>query len=164
MLEGSWRVHDIGIVNARPTAQEETMSDPSRKLELVLPAEDSPAGTQTPVEQNRLLARKAPGSVPAQRTADGAPWSFIDEIESHAGLYTVADLAAVLQRSTCSIYRMAHRKQLPSLRLGGLLYFDPAALGMLFRKKSPESAAAARFSGKVPRSSGNPRKRRDPAC
>jgi len=133
------------------------MSEPSRKLELVLPSEDSPAGAQTHAEQDRLLARNAPGSMLPRRTADGAPWSFIDELESHAGLYTVAELAVVLQRSTCSIYRMAHRKQLPALRVGGLLYFDPAALGMLFRKKSPESAAAARFSGK-------PQKRRDPAC
>jgi hypothetical protein len=134
-----------------------------RKLELVLPSQAALEEGEAPTGEARVETRKRPTSVHPLPTADEVaprpefnettsrtPWSFIDEIESHAGLYTVAELAMVLQRSTCSIYRMAHRKQLPSLRVGGLLYFDPAALGMFFRKKSPESAAAARFRSRLP--------------
>lgn len=135
------------------------MSVQLRKLRLVSPAEAAPYEQPESLTVNDgVQVRRRPNSVDPRPTGEagprpennedtcGAPWSFIDEIESHVGLYTVAELATVLQRSTCSIYRMAHRRQLPSLRVGGLLYFDPAALGMLFRKKSPESAAAARFS------------------
>jgi excisionase family DNA binding protein len=74
------------------------------------------------------------------------PWSFIAEIEAHAGLMTVDEVAEVLRTSKFTIYRMAQRKQLPSLVIGGSRRFDPAALGMHFRKKSPESAAAAKIA------------------
>lgn len=73
-----------------------------------------------------------------------AVWSFIREIEAQEGLLTVDELAPLLRKSTSTVYRLAQRRQLPSLRIGGTLYFDPAALGMHFRRKSPESAAAAR--------------------
>lgn len=58
---------------------------------------------------------------------------------------SVEDVAEVLDVSKFSVYRMAAKKQLPSLVIGGQRKFDPAALAMHFRKKSPESAAAARY-------------------
>ncbi len=72
-------------------------------------------------------------------------WSLITALESYRNLMTVEDVATVLSRSTCTVYRMARRKQLPSLVIGGSRMFDPAALALHFRKKSPESAAAARY-------------------
>jgi excisionase family DNA binding protein len=84
-------------------------------------------------------------SAPGQNTSPGA-WSLIAAIEAHRGLLTIDDVAAVLQISKSTAYRMAQRKQLPSLIIGGVRKFDPAALSMHFRKKSPESAAAARLA------------------
>ncbi|HKR27772.1 MAG TPA: helix-turn-helix domain-containing protein [Acidobacteriaceae bacterium] len=84
-------------------------------------------------------------TLPAPDTGKTEVWSFIMAIESHKGLLTVAELAPLLRKSCCTVYRMAERRQIPSLRIGGTLYFDPAALGMHFRRKSPESAAAARL-------------------
>ncbi len=63
---------------------------------------------------------------------------------------TVDELAALLRKSSCTVYRLAQKKQLPSLVIGGSRMFDPAALGMHFRKKSPASAAAALTAGKTP--------------
>lgn len=89
---------------------------------------------------------QAPGfdifeSDPANRRA---PWSLIRAVESHSGLLTVRELAALIRVSECTVYRMAQRKQIPSLMIGGSRFFDPAALGLHFRRKSPESAAATR--------------------
>lgn len=80
---------------------------------------------------------------------ESTAWSFIRAIELHSGLFTVAELATVLRKSECTVYRLAQRKQIPSLIIGGTRYFEPAALGMHFRKKSPESAAAARMPMKI---------------
>lgn len=72
------------------------------------------------------------------------PWSLVAHLETFQRLLTIDDVAQVLQLSKTTVYRMAQRKQLPSLLIGGSRKFDPAALAMHFRKKSPESAAAAR--------------------
>jgi excisionase family DNA binding protein len=77
---------------------------------------------------------------PAPRT-----WSLISALDSFYGLMTVDDVAEVLGISKFTVYRMAQKKQLPSLVIGGSRKFDPAALAMHFRKRSPESAAAARY-------------------
>ena len=71
-------------------------------------------------------------------------WSLIAAIESYSHLMTIDDVAEVLTLSKSTVYRMAQKKQIPSLVIGGCRKFDPAALGMHYRKKSPESAAAAR--------------------
>jgi excisionase family DNA binding protein len=72
------------------------------------------------------------------------PWSLVGKIEAHTGLMTVPEVAEILRVSEWTVYRMAQLKKIPSLIVGGSRRFDPAALGMHFRKKSPESAAAAR--------------------
>lgn len=58
---------------------------------------------------------------------------------------SVEDVAEVLGVSKFTIYRMAQKKQLPSIIIGGQRRFDPAVMAMHFRKKSPEMVAAARF-------------------
>ena len=77
-------------------------------------------------------------------TQTGA-WSLIAEIEAHQGFLTIDEVAEILRLSKYTVYRMAQRKQVPSLIIGGSRRFDPAALAMHFRKKSPESAVAARY-------------------
>ena len=62
------------------------------------------------------------------------PWSLVIAIEDHKGPITVEGLAAILGKSPTTIYRMAQRKQLPSHMVSGSRLFDPAALGMHFRK------------------------------
>src|SRR6185312_3294387 len=53
-------------------------------------------------------------------------WNLIGELESHRGLYTVVELAGVLRKSACTVYRMAQKKQIPSVIIGGSRMFDPA--------------------------------------
>lgn len=72
------------------------------------------------------------------------PWSLIATIESYNRLMTIDDVVEVLGLSRSTVYRIAQKKQIPSLIIGGCRRFDPAALGLHYRKKSPESAAAAR--------------------
>jgi excisionase family DNA binding protein len=71
-------------------------------------------------------------------------YSLINHLEEFRRLMSVEDVAAVLDVSKFTVYRMAQNKQIPSFIVGGQRRFDPAALAMHFRKKSPESAAAAR--------------------
>lgn len=83
-------------------------------------------------------------TVNVKQVNEHQPYSIIRVLESFPRLLTVDDLAAILGLSPTTIYRMAQRKQIPSLIIGGSRRFDPAAIGMHFRKKAPESAAAAR--------------------
>jgi excisionase family DNA binding protein len=47
------------------------------------------------------------------------PYSFIAALDSYKGLMTVEDVAEILDVSKFTVYRMAQRKQLPSLIIGG---------------------------------------------
>jgi excisionase family DNA binding protein len=65
-------------------------------------------------------------------------------LEAARGLLTVRDVAALLGRSSWSVYRMAERRQIPSLMIGGSRVFDPSVLALWLSKKEPSLAAAAR--------------------
>lgn len=69
-------------------------------------------------------------------------WSFIGAIEAFNRPITVRQLAEVLAWSIDSVYREIHDGTLPYIRLRGKLVFDPAALGMHFRRRYPPSAGA----------------------
>ena len=88
------------------------------------------------------MARQRKLPVPGTESTDA--WSFIVAIESHQGLFTVKELAQLVGKSPCTLYRGAAARRLPSVRVLGGVMFDPAALGMHFRKQSPASASAAR--------------------
>ena len=81
--------------------------------------------------------------IPASPLADSGPWSLIAAIEAHRGLMSATELAVILGKSKFTVYRMAKRREIPSLMVGGSRCFDPAALAQHYRKKSPQSAAAA---------------------
>lgn len=65
-------------------------------------------------------------------------------LESVRRMLTVREVAKLLQKSHFSIYRMAQKRQIPSLMIGGTRYFDPSVLAMWLSKKEPSLAAAAR--------------------
>lgn len=65
-------------------------------------------------------------------------------LESARGLLTVREVAALLGKSSWSIYRMAEKRKIPSLMIGGSRVFDPSALALWLSKKEPSLAAAAR--------------------
>ena len=49
-------------------------------------------------------------------------------IEPSESLWTVADVAAYVRCSKSLIYKLAERGELPSLRIGALLRFEPGAV------------------------------------
>ena len=51
-------------------------------------------------------------------------------------MLTVREVAELLQKSHFSIYRMAQRRQIPSLMIGGTRYFDPSVLALWLSKKN----------------------------
>ena len=65
-------------------------------------------------------------------------------LESARGLLKVRDVAKLLHKSTFSIYRMAEKRQIPSLVIGGSRCFDPSVLALWLSKKEPSLAVAAR--------------------
>lgn len=73
------------------------------------------------------------------------PFSVINELAKYRRLLTVVEVADLLGKSACTIYRMAHRKQIPSLIISGSRMFDPATLAMWLTKKDPQLATAARL-------------------
>lgn len=65
-------------------------------------------------------------------------------LESARGLLTVRDVATLLRKSSYSIYRLAEKRKIPSLVIGGSRCFDPSVLALWLSKKEPTLAAAAR--------------------
>lgn len=71
-------------------------------------------------------------------------YNILIALESIHRMLTVREVADLLQKSHYSIYRMAQRRQIPSLIIGGTRYFDPSVLALWLSKKEPSLAAAAR--------------------
>lgn len=65
-------------------------------------------------------------------------------LESARGLLNVHDVAALLGKSSHSIYRLAEKRKIPSLVICGSRCFDPSVLALWLSKKDPSLAAAAR--------------------
>jgi len=56
------------------------------------------------------------------------PFNIIAKLESIDGLLTVDEVAVMLGLSKFTIYRMAQKRQIPCLMLGGTRKFDPSTL------------------------------------
>ena len=87
-------------------------------------------------------------SHPASINGDSLPeqpemFNILLALESVRRMLTVREVAKLLQKSHFSIYRMAQKRQIPSLMIGGTRYFDPSVLAMWLSKKEPSLAAAA---------------------
>lgn len=76
-------------------------------------------------------------------TARIVPFSIIDALAGFKRLMTVDEVAALFGRSESTIYRLAQRKQIPSLIISGSRMFDPATVAMWLTRKDPQLALAA---------------------
>ena len=72
------------------------------------------------------------------------PFNIVAKLESIDGLMTVDEVAVLLGLSKFTIYRMAQKRQIPCMMLGGTRKFDPSTLIMWLCKKEPQLAVAAR--------------------
>jgi excisionase family DNA binding protein len=73
------------------------------------------------------------------------PFNILNALSSIHRLISVEELAELLGRSKFTIYRMAQKKQIPSLLIGGSRLFDPSTIAMWLAKKDPQLAIAARW-------------------
>ena len=86
----------------------------------------------------------------AQTTIEGAapaPFNIIAALAAARGLLTVKQVAGFLDKSEITIYRMAQKRQIPNLLIGGSRLFDPSTLILWLVKKEPQLAVAARKLG-----------------
>jgi len=74
----------------------------------------------------------------------GCYFNILLELQAVRREMTVQEVALLLGKSDCTIYRMVHRHQIPSFRMGGSIAFDPSVLAAWLSKKHPELASAAR--------------------
>jgi excisionase family DNA binding protein len=72
------------------------------------------------------------------------PFNIIAKLESIDKMLTVDEVAVLLGLSKFTIYRMAQKRQIPCLMLGGTRKFDPSTLIVWLCKKEPQLAVAAR--------------------
>jgi len=94
------------------------------------------------------VATKVPPT-PAEFPGDSRPnapemFNILLALEAAHGLLTVRQVAELLGRSQFSIYRMAQKRQIPSMMIGGSRCFDPSVLALWLSKKEPSLATAAR--------------------
>ena len=75
--------------------------------------------------------------IDAQSMEDGSrkPFSILNALSSFRRLLTVDEVADLLSISSCTLYRMAQRKQIPSLIISGSRRFDPATIAAWLAKK-----------------------------
>lgn len=100
----------------------------------------------------RNLALSAPARFPvssADISDDSRPnapemFNILLALESARGLLTVREVAELLGKSPYSIYRLAEKRQIPSMVIGGSRCFDPSVLALWLSKKEPSLATAAR--------------------
>jgi len=95
------------------------------------------------VERGRLASSPGQRALLPEAPADSGPWSLIAAIEAHHGPMSVIELAVILRKTKFTVYRMVKKREIPFLRVGVSLCFDPAALARHYRRKSPQSSAAA---------------------
>lgn len=79
-----------------------------------------------------------------QRPETPEMFNILLALESARGLLTVRDVATLLRKSSWCIYRLAEKRKIPSLVIGGSRCFDPSVLALWLSKKDPSLAVAAR--------------------
>jgi predicted DNA-binding transcriptional regulator AlpA len=99
---------------------------------------DQSASRETNITPRQAKSGENP--LPAAREA----FNILLALEGARGLLSVRDVAALLGRSSWSVYRMAEKRQIPSLLIGGSRVFDPSVLALWLTKKEPTLAVAAR--------------------
>jgi excisionase family DNA binding protein len=102
-----------------------------------------------PQHNTAQSARTKAPAIPTSFSGDaqtGAPEMFniMAAFESARGLLTARQVAQILGKSPFTIYRMAERRKIPSMLIGGSRCFDPSVLALWLSKKEPTLAVAAR--------------------
>ena len=66
-----------------------------------------------------------------------APYNILIALQAVRGLLSVDQVAELFGKSSATIYRMAQKRQIPSIMLGGSRMFDPSTLhcGLLERSR-----------------------------
>ncbi len=72
-----------------------------------------------------------------------APFSVINALAGFTRMLTVDEVSELIGLSSCTVYRMAQRKQIPSVILSGSRRFDPATISMWLARKDPQLSVAA---------------------
>jgi len=72
------------------------------------------------------------------------PFNILIALQGFQGLISVDQVAELLEKSIFTIYRMAQKRQIPSLMIGGSRMFDPSTLALWLIRKEPQLAVAAR--------------------
>ena len=86
----------------------------------------------------------------AERSADNLEssgsqvFNILVALESADGLLNVREVASLLGKAPFSIYRLAQKRQILSLMIGGHRCFDPSVLALWLAKKEPTLFVAAR--------------------
>jgi excisionase family DNA binding protein len=62
-----------------------------------------------------------------------------DEMEHEEGLWDANDVAKFLKASRSWVYQKAQAGQLPCVKIGGLLRFEPAAIRAFIRGQSAKN-------------------------
>lgn len=75
---------------------------------------------------------------------NSTPFNILIALQEFRGLISVDQVAELLEKSIFTIYRMAQKRQIPSLMVGGSRMFDPSTLALWLIKKEPQIAVAAR--------------------
>ena len=71
-------------------------------------------------------------------------WSMLEEIEAARKPLSVNQVSVILDVSTRTIRRMIERNEIPYVRIGGSVRFDPRSVAVWLRRKDPMLAVAAR--------------------
>ena len=71
-------------------------------------------------------------------------FSMLEEIEKHRKPMTAKDLGPILNVHPKTLYKMAHRHDIPSVIMGGIVRFDPRSVALWLRRKDPMLATAAK--------------------
>ncbi len=72
------------------------------------------------------------------------PFNIVNALSAFRRLMTIDEVADILEKSKFTIYRMAQKKKIPALLIGGSWRFDPSTIANWLIKKEPQLAVAAR--------------------
>jgi excisionase family DNA binding protein len=71
-------------------------------------------------------------------------YNVLIDLRKSRGLLNIKELASILRMSITTLYRLAQKRQIPSLMLGGTRRFDPSVIEAWLIKKEPQLAVVAR--------------------
>jgi excisionase family DNA binding protein len=78
-------------------------------------------------------------------------YSILEQLEAEPKLMDVKRLAAILDVSPKTVYKMVEEGRLPALSVGSLLKFDPQVVSFWIRRQNPVFAMAARDAARTRR-------------